>query len=269
MRRTFALYLRLISVQLRSQMQFRASFWLDVFTTGLLNFSYFASIYLVLERFGSIGGWTVAEIAFLYGMIELSFGAMDMLYSGFDPDFFSGFVRMGTLDQLLLRPVSVTAQVFGSALVLRRVGRMAQAAAVLVFAFSNLHIDWTPARLLYLPVVFVCQVAAMGALFMAGSTLCFWTVERVEVINVLTYGGTEVMSYPTTIYPRWLRAFFTYAVPLIFLNFYPALYILGKPDPLGLPAFAPFLAPVVAAAMTLAALRFWHFGLSRYQSTGT
>ncbi len=269
MRRTISLYLRFISIQLRSQMQFRASFWLDVFTTGLLNFSYFVSTYLVLERIGNIAGWSIAELAFLYGMIEVSFGTMDMIFSGFDPDVFSRFIRLGALDQVLLRPVNVLAQIFGSAFVLRRIGRITQGAVVLGFAFAHLGVHWTPLKLLYLPVVMASQVAAMGALFMAGSTLSFWTLQRVEAINVVTYGGVEVMSYPSTIYPRWLRGFFTYLIPFVFMNYYPALFFLDKPDPLGMPGFAPFLAPLAAGLMLFVTLRFWRFGLSRYQSTGT
>jgi len=36
---------------------------------------------------------------------------------------------------------------------------------------------------------------------------------------------------------------------------------MGKPDPFGLPVFAPFLAPVAAGAMLLAAAWFWAVGL--------
>lgn len=269
MRRKLSIYLRLISIQLRSQMQFRASFWVDVVTTGVLNFSYFASTFLVLERFDSINGWTIAELAFLYGMIEVSFGAMDMIFSGFDPDTFGRFIRQGQLDQVLLRPLSVLTQIFGSSFVLRRLGRIGQGACVLVYAFSQLDVTWTFAKLVFIPVVIASQIAAMGALFWAGSTLTFWTVQRVEAINVVTYGGVEVMSYPMTIYPRWLRGFFTYIVPFVFLNYYPALYFLDRPGPFGLPVIAPLLVPLVAAAMLFAAARFWRFGLSRYQSTGT
>jgi ABC-2 type transport system permease protein len=268
-KRNLSLYARLVSIQLRSQMQFPVSFWVDVISTALLNLSYFFSTYLVLERFGNLAGWTIGELAFLYGMIELSFGLMDMIFSGFDPDYFSINVRQGALDQILLRPVNVLTQIFGSAFILRRLGRISQGLGVLLLALSLMHIPWTWGRVLYLPVVLASQVAAMGSLFIVGSTLTFWTVQRVEAVNIVTYGGTEMMSYPAPIYPAWLRGFFTYLVPFVFLNYYPALYFLDKPDPLGMPGVAPFLAPLVAGWMLFAALRFWRFGLSHYQSTGT
>jgi ABC-2 type transport system permease protein len=264
-----AMYLRLLGIQLRSQMQFRASFWMDLVSTGVVNASYFLSIALILERFDNITGWTLAEIAFLFGMIEMSFGAMDMLFSGFDPDVFSVQVREGRFDQLMLRPVGLAWQVLGSRFLLRRTGRILEGLVIFLIGLAMLDVHWTPAKLLYLPVVLASQVLAMGALFMMGSTITFWTLQSVEAVNILTYGGVEMMSYPMQIYPRWLRGFFTYVMPFIFLNFYPALYLLDKPDPLRFPPFAPFLAPFVGVGLFLAALAFWRAGINQYQGSGT
>jgi ABC-2 type transport system permease protein len=55
----------------------------------------------------------------------------------------------------------------------------------------------------------------------------------------------------------------------IFVIYYPALYFLDKPDPLGMPPFAPFVAPLVGAGLLLASLAFWRFGLRHYTGTGT
>ena len=262
------MYRRLIAVQIRSQMGYRLSFWMDLLsTTG--NAVVFFSVMLVLQRFGGIAGWSLWEIAFLYGMIEASFGVMDMIFSGFDPDFFSDHIRQGSLDQLLLRPVGITWQVLGSQFLLRRFGRILEGLAIFVFSLSQVQIDWTLEKLLYLPVVFASQVLAMGGLFIAGSTLTFWTIQRPEAINILTYGGADMMSYPMQIYPVWMQRFFTFIIPFIFLNFYPALYFLGKPDPLGFPTFAPFLTPFVALALFAGALMFWKFGINHYQSSGS
>jgi ABC-2 type transport system permease protein len=112
-------------------------------------------------------------------------------------------------------------------------------------------------------------VLVMGALFMFGSTLTFWTLQSIEAVNILTYGGSELMSYPMTIYPPWMQRLFTFIFPFIFLNYYPALYFLDKPDPLRFPAFAPFMAPFVALAFFIAALWFWRVGINHYQSSGT
>jgi ABC-2 type transport system permease protein len=113
------------------------------------------------------------------------------------------------------------------------------------------------------------QVAYFGGLFIIGAAITFWTIDSIEIVNVFTYGGTELVSYPMNIYPDMLRRFFTYILPAIFLNYYPALYILDKPDPFELPAFAPWLAPLAGLLILWLSLRFWEFGLNKYQSTGT
>jgi ABC-2 type transport system permease protein len=254
---------------MRSQMQYRLSFMFDLLATALITTLGFGTLALVISRFESIAGWNLAEIAFLFGMVESAFGTMDMLFSGFDPPVFGQHVRRGTFDQLLLRPVSITVQVLSLEFITRRLGRVVQGIAIFGFALYSLNIQWTPLKILYLPVVFTSLVCFFGGLFMAGAAISFWTVEALEVLNIFTYGGTEMISYPMHIYPTWMRSFFTFVVPAIFLNYYPALFFLGKPDPFGLPAFAPFLSPLIGLVFLFAGLAFWRFGIRHYQSTGT
>lgn len=262
-------YLRLISIQLRSQLQYRASFLFDILATALTTFLWFISLALIFQKFENLGGWTLGEVAFLYGLVEMAFGTMDMIFSGFDPSYFGERVRLGTFDQILLRPANLTVQVLGSQFLIRRVGRILQGGAIFVIALSLLQVDWSLAKLIYLPIVFVGLVAFFGGLFIIGSTITFWTIQPIEIMNIFTYGGSEMMSYPMHIYERWMRQFFTYFVPAIFLNFLPALYFLDKPDPLGLPGFAPFLSPLVGFGTLFVALQLWKFGVRNYQSTGT
>ena len=268
MRYTLNIYRRLLGVQIYSQLQYRFSFLLDLLATGLITVTEFGSLALILQRFEHIQGWALPEVAFLYGLVELSFGLMDMLFSGFDPPRFGQLVRQGSFDQLLLRPINITAQVMGSDLQLRRLGRIIFGIGIFAVALSLNEIVWTIPKLLYLPVVVASLVAFFGGLFIIGSVITFWTVDSIEVMNMLTYGGSFTISYPMTIYPNWLRHFFTYLVPAIFLNFYPALYFLGKPDPLNFPAIAPFLSPLVGFGVLWLSLRAWHFGIRHYQSTG-
>jgi ABC-2 type transport system permease protein len=264
-----SLYLRLVSVQIRSQLQYPVSFWLDVIGTGVSLVTFFVSLALILQRFGDLGGWRLGEIAFLFGLLEASFGLMDMLFGGFDPAVFGRRVRRGTFDQLLLRPVNITLQVLGDDFILRRLGRIVQGAAIFIIALSTLEIHWTATKLLYLPLVILGIVFFFGGLFIIGSTITFWTVEAIEVMNIFTYGSSELISYPMHIYPNWLRSFFTFILPAALLNYYPALYFLDKADPLGMPHFMRFLSPLAGLLVLLIALFFWRFGIRHYQSTGT
>ena len=267
-RHTLGSYRRLLGAALRSQLQYRASFAFDLLGTMLITVTEFGALALVFGRFGDIRGWTLGEVAFLYGLLELSFGLMDMTFAGFDPARFGQEVRKGSFDRLLLRPLSVTWQVLGSDLTLRRLGRIALGVGIFALALNLNPVVWTPGKIFYLPLVVLGMVLFFGGLFVFGATVTFWTVESFEATNILTYGSSFVISYPMHIYGDPLRRVFT-VFPAIFLNYYPALYFLGKPDPLGFPAFAPFVAPVAGGAVFLAALAFWRFGLQHYQSTGS
>ncbi|MFQ5592952.1 MAG: ABC transporter permease [Anaerolineae bacterium] len=269
MRSSVDIYRRLISVEIRGQLQYRLAFLFDLFATALITTVEFGTLALIFQRFENIGGWTLGEVAFLFGMVETAFGTMDLLFSGFDPSFFGQQVRRGSFDQLLIRPINITVQVLGSKLLIRRLGQVAQGGVILGIAFRLLDIHWTVAKLVYLPMVVVSQVCFFAGLFIIGSTITFWTVESIEVVNIFTYGGNEMISYPMHIYQDWIRRFFTFVVPAIFLNYYPALFFLDKPDLFHMPAFAPFLAPVAGLGVLGVALAFWRFGIRHYQSTGS
>jgi ABC-2 type transport system permease protein len=265
---TLGSYFKLLGAQMRSQLQYRASFVLDVFSTAFFTITEFGALALVLNRFGGIGGWTLTEVAFLYGLVELSFGLMDMLFAGFDPQFFGQNIRKGSFDQFLLRPVPIIWQVLSSDLTLRRIGRIFLGLAIFITAVSLSNVEWTLAKIVYLPFVIIGMVLFFGGLFMIGSSITFWTVESVEAMNILTYGGGFLISYPMSIYQDWLRRIFTFVIPAIFLNYYPALFFLNKPDPFGFPFIAHFLAPVAGGIVFMLALAVWKFGLEHYQSTG-
>jgi ABC-2 type transport system permease protein len=176
--------------------------------------------------------------------------------------------RKGSFDHFLLRPVPVFWQVLSSDVTLRRIGRIVLGAGLFVTALQFNDINWTVTKVVYLPLVVVGMVLFFGGLFVVGSSLTFWTVESVEAMNILTYGGSFLITYPMSIYQEWLRRLFTFVVPAIFLNYYPALYFLEKEDPFHFPAFAHFLAPVAGLAVFGVALLFWRFALKHYQSTG-
>jgi ABC-2 type transport system permease protein len=260
---------RLLHQQIKSQRQYPLPFILEILSSAIILGFYFFAFALILQRFGQIGGWTIGEVAFIWGISEFSFGTMDMLFSGFDYDAFGPLIRKGQFDQLLLRPINITLQVFGSRLVLRRLGKMLEGLIIFIYGISMLNIDWTVGKLLYIPILIISQVLFFGSLFIIGATTTFWTMERLEILNIFTYGGSEIMSYPMHIFPRPIRLIFTYLVPAIFMSYFPAVYILDKPDPLNAPGIVSFLAPFVASIMLWLALRFWHFGIRNYQSSGS
>ncbi|HMQ31186.1 MAG TPA: ABC-2 family transporter protein [Chloroflexaceae bacterium] len=264
----FTLYLRLIGSRVRSQLQYRVSFWLQLLSFGLVTGLEFAVIAILVGRFGGIGGWSVAETALLYGLTSLAFSFAEMVGRGFDAPF-ERLIQQGGFDGVLSRPLGSFFQILTSDFQLRRLGRSLQALLVLAYAFAHVEVAWTPDRLLLVPLTVASGATIYLSLVVIGATLCFWTVRTPEVINVFTFGGEQLTSYPLSIYHEWLRTFFLFIVPVGFVNYPAGLYLLGRADPHGLPAWLAWCAPLAALAFMALALRFWAFGVSKYTSTGS
>jgi ABC-2 type transport system permease protein len=107
-----------------------------------------------------------------------------------------------------------------------------------------------------------------GGIWVIASSIAFWAVEVQEVANAFTYGGNFVSHYPMEIFSGWLRRL-AVLVPLAFVAYYPALWVLGRTDPHGSPAWLRFAGPGVAAAVVLVARVVWRSGIRHYRSTGS
>jgi ABC-2 type transport system permease protein len=261
------LYLILVRAQISAQMQYRASFFVQASGQFLATFTDFILLLLVFQRFPSIAGWSLGEIAFLYGLGGLAFGISDLVCGGFDS--LSRMIRLGTFDRVLTRPVGTFAQVLASDVQVRRLGRIVQGLTTLGLAVSWLPVTWTADKILVAISAIASGVVIFCAIWVIGAAITFWTVETSEVTNVFTYGGELLVSYPMSIYAEGLRRFFTFVVPLVFVSYLPGLYILERPDPLGLPPVAQLCSPVVAIAFLLVARGCWALGVRHYQGTGS
>ncbi|MFJ5225740.1 ABC transporter permease [Streptomyces sp. NPDC088400] len=263
----FRAYGLIVAMWMRSTMAYRASFVMTAFGNFAVTAFDFVTIMLMFSQVDALGGYALPEVAFLYGTSATAFGLADLLLGSMDR--LGRRVRDGTLDTLLLRPVPVLAQVAADRFALRRVGRVLQGLLVLGYALLTVDIDWTPVRVLMLPMMLLSGATIFAAVFVAGAAFQFWAQDASQVQNSFTYGGTTLLQYPPTVFAKDLVRGVTFLVPLAFVNWLPALYILGREDPLGLPDAVAFLPPVVAVACCVPAGLAWRLGLRAYRSTGS
>ena len=252
------LYLSYANISARSQMQYRASFVMETIGQfGIMGVE-FIGILVLFSRFDTLEGWSLAEVAFLYGLVHLGFAFADTFSRGFDS--FGVTVRLGDFDRLLLRPRPTALQLAGQEIVLRRLGRLVLAVGVIGWATVALDVDWTAARVALSILTVTCGAALFAGLMVLHATLAFWTTETLEMTNIVTHGGVETTQFPLSIYRPWFRGIFTFVFPLGAVSYFPALAILGKPDPLGSPVWFQYAAPLIGLVFLLVCLRVWGFG---------
>jgi ABC-2 type transport system permease protein len=261
------LYALLAAAQVRSQATYRTSFLIDLASNGLFLAS---DLFLVLVLFRitpALGGFTVYEVLLMFGVASTAFAVADLAVGNIEK--IRLYVRTGLLDALLVRPLGALPQLLAIDFAPRRVGRALTSLAVLVVAGALADIDWTPARAALLVVAPLAGAVFFAAIFVASATVAFWWIESGEIANSVTYGGRDLTSYPVTIYSGWFRRVFAYGLGFAFVAYYPALALLGRADPLGLPGWVSWTCPAVALVAATAAAAVWRVGVRHYRSTGS
>jgi ABC-2 type transport system permease protein len=262
-----AIYRRLVGARIRGQLQYRLSFALNLLGAALISFLDFAAILVLFERVDALGEWSVAEVAFLYAIASVSFGLTDLVIGHLD--LLPRMIREGEFDLVLVRPLGSLFQVVASDFSLRRLGKVIQGLAVLAVTLPYLDVAWTAGRAGMVVVAVVAGAVIYAGVWIAFVTVAFWLVDSVEVANAFTYGGQFLAQYPVNIFGPWLRRLVVFVVPIGFVAYFPALYVLGKEDELGLPGGLRFASPLVAAVTCVAAGLVWRVAVRHYRSTGS
>ncbi len=249
----------------RSSLAYPLSFWMLTASSALITFLDFVGLALMFHTVPALGGFGLREVALLYGASGIGIGVGDLLIGSVEQ--VGVHVRTGTLDSMLTRPVPLLVQVCADRFAIRRLGRITQ--AVVVFAIAAWWVDWTMPKLALTVVMLGSSCLIFFALFVGFSCIQFWTVDSTEFANAFTYGGNTMTQYPMTIFPREVLKALTFLVPLAFVNWYPCLYLLDRPDPFGMPSWFCLLSPVAALATLCLALLAWRTGVRHYTSTGS
>ena len=261
------LYGRLIAVSVREQMQYRASFLMQTASHMLVTGTEIVAIWAMFDRFGSLRGWTLPQVALFYGLVNVVFSISDATTRGFD--IFDRLVKAGDFDRILLRPRTTVLQLMGYEFRLKCLGRTTQALSVLIWALAALDLSWTVQRTALLGVTIAGGVCFFNALFVLQATLAFWTIETLEVMSTLTCGGVQTAEYPMAIYQTWFRKFFTFIVPLACVSYYPLVGVLDRGESMGVAPAVTWLALLAGPAFFIVSLVVWRAGVRHYTSTGS
>lgn len=256
------LYLKFLGIQLKSQMQYKASFFMTVLGQFLTSFTVFLGIYFMFSRFHSVSGFAFSEVLICFAVMLMSFSIAECFARGFDR--FPSLIQSGNLDRILLRPRSVVFQVLAANIDFSRVGRLLQACLVLAYAIPTCGVMWTPYKIMTVILMLVGGVAVFTALFVLYAGISFFTIEGIEFMNIFTDGSREFGKYPLSIYGEGILKIFTYVVPIALFQYYPFLYLVGRSDNMAL-----MFLPLAGGLFMIPCYCFFRFGLRKYKSTGS
>ena len=256
------LYLKYVSIHLKSQMQYKMSFLLTMMGQFITAFSALLTAYFMMQRFGSIKGYSLSEVLLCFAIVLMAFSLSECFARGFD--MFPNMLGNGEFDRILVRPKGIILQVLGSKVEFTKLGRLIQAVLVFAYAIPASPVVWTADKILTLVLMILGGTVVFSGLFVIYATLCFFTTQGLEVMNIFTDGGKEFGKYPFEVYGQGILKFFSYVIPMAWFQQYPLMYLLGRTENKLL-----MLSPLVCFLFLIPCYVLWRFGLRHYKSTGS
>jgi len=258
------IYFRYLAMNVKSILEYRLSAWLVAAGQVLAGLFSFLGLSLLFRRFGGLAGWSFAEAALCFGVTYTAFAISVTFARGFDV--FSRMVIQGEFDRVLLRPRSTLIQVLGAKTDITRLSRVLFGIVIICAIIPRAGIAWNLPKITTLLLMILGGSAVFTGVFILSATVCFFTLEGLEVINIFTDGGRELASYPLPVYGKWVTRFFTFIIPFGCMNYLPLLYLTGRAT---LWPWLYMLMPLLGFAFILPCVLVWRLGVRHYSSAGS
>ncbi len=259
----FKMYRLLIRQSLRSMMQYRADFWTSLLGVFVLNGANIIQMSVVAWKFYALGSWTAADLMILYGLFMISQSPYSVFFSRIHS--MESEISAGTFDQYLTKPMSPFVQFIGGEIKYVGLCDTLMGIGLLLLGKGLSSINWGLAELLYLILFVLCGGAINVCIRLIVSCTSFWVIKSNSLFSILTQFTLLTQKYPIAIFGNVFKTFVTGIIPISFMNYYPAVFLLDKSDA---PTWLCLLSPVVAVIFVTIAAFVWTRGLKRYGSAG-
>ena len=266
--RTIKLCLKFYATSLKSTLEYRLEFVTSSLTILLFSVSMLVSIWILLDRFKVLQGWTLYEALFLYNLNTVAYGICAFLFYG-PLVHLEEMVQRGEFDIVLVRPMNPLLYLVVTRPIYEFLGHMILGGAIFAVCFAHLNISLTTLKVVFLILDIGGAVLIYSASFLIVGALTFWIVKTYSIFDILTNSIEHLIDYPVSIYGKVVQGLFTFIIPFAFVNFFPARFFLDRK---GDNMFNPILqygTPLVGMVFFFLAYRLWKLGVKNYKSTGS
>ena len=247
-----ALYLLQVGAAIRLSFSDRANFWLQLGGMGLNNGFVLLMWFLFFAGFRSVGGWRLADVALMVGILAFTVGTAGVFAGGYR-DMAAAILR-DEVDALLTQPRAVLPRLLAQESIASAWGDVI-VGAVLLAHFAALQWHDLPA-LVFALFGSLAVFLATGVLV---ASLAFWLRGARSFARDVVDLVILLSSYPGSIYSGTMQIIVYTFVPAGFVVLVPVAF-LREPGVAG----AMMLAGAAVAYAGLAVAAFM-FGVRRYR----
>ena len=242
---------------IQTDMEYRADFFTRIIASLLGLLTTIGSLMVAFNYTSDIKGWSFARVLVLLAVYYLMDGIIETFIA---PNMrnIMGQVRDGTLDFVLLKPISPQFMATFRTIVIWRIANILVALGLAAYSVGKLSLTVGAQEATAFAITLVAGSAVVYSFWLCLVTLTFWFV-RLDNIEQVIWQAFEAGRYPIEIYPYWLRGALTYVVPVAFIITVPAKALTGQ-----LAFNYVFVALGVGLLSILFATAFWRYGLKHY-----
>jgi ABC-2 type transport system permease protein len=207
-------YAVLVRVGMSAALQYRADFVLTAVGAICYEALSLAFVGVVIHAFGSIGGWTLVEVAFVYGIRTMGH-ALHSVLSGqlWSVDH---VVREGEFDRYLVRPVNPLIQLITRKFQVTAVGDLVFGITVLAITAAIAPVTWSVGSIAFLLAAVIGSALTESAIMLAIASLTFRLLATSPLLSVIDTVFVTFGPYPLSVLPRGVSYLLTFVLPLAF-----------------------------------------------------
>lgn len=255
------LYWKFFAIHLKSEMAYPGSFFLGCLGRMTYTLSSLLGIWVMMQRFGSLGSYNAGQILLGFGVVMTAFNLAECFARGFDA--FGRIVRQGMFDRLMVRPKSLIFQVICQDMRLASLPNIAVGLCILVYGACSGGFVWTLPKILVLISMVLCGCLLFFGAFLVYAGIAFFTMEGLEIMNIFTDGIRTYSKYPYDIYGSGVLWFTTVIMPMAMVQYWPLQYLMGQ----GSWLYGFF--PMLSLWFLLPCYGVWRLGVRHYCSSGS
>ena len=251
-----------LSMHLKTCIEYKSSFIMVLISQVLYMLIELFAIYALFTKFQLLDVYDINKLLLGFSTIWLGYSITEIFGRGFDQ--FSKIIVNGEFDLLLIRPRNIFLQILGTNIAYEKSGRALVALGLFIYSSIKLIKNFTLLKILLLFNMIIGCIIVIMSLFIIGASICFLTVQGLEVINIFTNGTKQVSEYPIGIYNKIVKFFFTFIIPITLINYYPIDYLIGDTNNI-LYVFIPLIPIILLILSTF----IFKLGMRKYCSTGS
>jgi len=257
-----SLFIDYLKNYIKTRLTYRSDFWVEVLSDLLFQGMNLIFIFIVFGHTDQLGGWTEAEVVFVYGYFMVPYGLFSCFFNLWG--FTEKYIVKGEMDRILTRPAYNLWQILlenmdPPGLIGSFVGL-----AIMVICGTQLGIDLTWYDPLVFALLVVGSLLIYAGVYISLTAIGFFSDAPTGILplmwNIQNYG-----RYPVSIYNRFIQILLTWVLPFAFVGVYPAAYFLDRDIT---KSFA-LLTPVVGVVFLVIGLSIWNYGVKRYRGAGS